>query len=93
MRYKHSSSLDKKFKAIANNTRREIIALLKSRPMNAGEIVECFGISCASISHHLRKLEGSGLVVSKQVGQYRQYNLQPEAFQEIYLWLASLTSI
>lgn len=91
MRYEHDNLLDKKFKAIANGTRRKIITLLKDKQLNAGEIAEYFAVSFASISHHLQKLEESGLVTSKQVGRYKQYNLCTEAFDEIYLWLVSLT--
>lgn len=93
MKYEKGSQLDKKFKAIANNIRYEIIILLAENPLNAGEIASCFSVSFASISHHLQKLEESGLVISMRAGKYKQYSLCTKAFEEIYLWLANLTSI
>ena len=56
MKYEKSDFLDKKFKALANPTRREILILLSEKPLNAGEIATKFTISFASISHHLQKL-------------------------------------
>lgn len=90
MRYEKGGLLDKKFKAISNNTRREILMLLKENPLNAGEIANHFTFSFASISHHLQKLEESGLVISKRRGKHKQYILCIEAFEEVYLWLTNL---
>lgn len=92
MRYNRDDLVDRKFNAIADDTRRKIIALLSDRPMNAGEIANHFTISHASISYHLRKLEQSNLILSVQLGKCRQYSLNREAFEEIYLWLANLIS-
>ena len=61
MRYDHNDLLDRKFKAIADDTRRKLIVLLSDHPMNAGEIASHFTISHASISYHLQKLEQSSL--------------------------------
>lgn len=90
MKYDHDDLLDRKFKAIADDTRRKIIKLLSDHPMNAGEISNHFTISHASISYHLKKLEESYLVTSSRKGQYIQYNLNKDAFEQIYLWLANL---
>jgi len=89
---KANKLLDKKFYAIANDTRRKILELLRDNPLTAGEITNCFSISPASISYHLQKLEQSNLVTSKRLGQYKQYRLNKEAFEEIYLWLTNLIS-
>lgn len=92
MRYENRNQLDKKFKAMADSTRYEIIKLLKERSLSAGEIASCFTVSFAFISRHLQKLEEIGLVASKRVGKYKHYSLCIEAFEEIYLWLVNLTS-
>ncbi len=92
MRYEKGNLLDKKFKAIADNTRREILTLLKASPLKAGEIANYFTISFASVSHHLQKLEESGLVISKRAGKYKEYHLCIEALDEIYLWITNLIS-
>ena len=86
MRYSQGSLLDKKFKAISDDTRLKIIVLLKD-PLYAGEIADHFTFSFASISYHLHILEQSGLITSRRLGQHKQYTLNKEAFQEIYLWL------
>lgn len=92
MRYENGSPLDKKFKALADSTRYEIIKLLKEKPLSAGEIASCFTVSFASISRHLQKLEKSGLVTSKRVGKYQYYGLCANAFDEVYLWMSNLIS-
>lgn len=92
MRYEKGNLLDKKFKAIADSTRREILILLKTSPLKAGEIANHFTISFASVSHHLQKLEESGLVVSKRTGKYKEYHLCIEALDDIYLWIVNLIS-
>ena len=92
MRYEKGNLLDKKFKALSNTTRREILMLLKEKPLNAGEIANYFTYSFASISNHLHILEESGLVMSKRNGSYKQYSLCAEAFEAIYLWLTNLIS-
>lgn len=51
------------FKALSDPNRREILNLLKDGPMTAGEIVEHFQVSGATISHHLNMLKESGLIL------------------------------
>lgn len=88
----HNDLLDKKFKAVADDTRRKIITLLSEHPLNVREIANRFTISSASISYHLQKLEQSDLITSSRLGRYKQYRLNREAFEEIYLWLITLNS-
>jgi len=57
-------SLNEVFKAIADPTRREILSLLRQRPMTAGEIAERFDLSKPSISHHLNLTVFEELVTS-----------------------------
>lgn len=92
MKYDHDDLLDRKFKAIADDTRRKILALLSDHPMNAGEIANHFTISHASISYHLQKLEQSNLIQAERLGQCRQYSLNRESFEEVYLWMINLIS-
>ena len=42
------------FKALSDPTRRRILELLQDRPLNAGEIADCFQMTKPSISHHFR---------------------------------------
>lgn len=57
MRYEKGSLLDKKFKAISNNTRRKILMLLKENPLNAGEIANHFTFSFTLDRKHKSKLD------------------------------------
>lgn len=92
MKCESASPLDKKFKAIADNIRYEILELLREKPLSAGEIATHFTVSFASISYHLRKLEESGLVISKRAGKHKNYSICVEAFEELYWWLINLPS-
>ena len=70
------------FKALADNTRREILELLKKRDMNAGEIAGFFNISKPSISHHLNILKQANLVTVERRGQELIYSLNTTVLEE-----------
>ena len=53
MRNERENALDKKFHALSNQTRREILMQLNQKPHSAGEIAGYFQITPASISYHL----------------------------------------
>ena len=74
------------FKALNDNTRREILELLKTGDLTAGEIAEKFTISKPSISHHLDLLKQAGLVQSVKEGQYIYYSLNTTVMDEIVKW-------
>ena len=63
------------FKALNDETRRQIVELLKEKDMNAGEIAEKFKISKPSISHHLDILKRADLITSEKKGQFVEYSL------------------
>ena len=75
------------FKALADPTRREILNLLKQKEMTAGEIVEHFQVSGATISHHLSILKQAGLVDDQKSGKYIYYRLNLTVFEEILSWI------
>ena len=56
MRNERKNALDKKFHALSNQTRREILMQLNQKPHSAGEIAGYFQITPASISYHLSLL-------------------------------------
>ena len=74
------------FKALNDNTRREILELLKKKDLTAGEIADQFNISKPSISHHLDLLKQAGLVESVKEGQYIYYSLNTTVMDEIVKW-------
>jgi len=79
--------VDKLFKALNDQTRRDILELLKKGDMTAGEIAEHFNISKPSISHHLDILKQAELVDADKQGQFIYYSLNTTVVDEFLKWL------
>ena len=75
------------FKALNDETRRQIIDLLKERDMNAGEIADRFSISKPSISHHLDILKRADLITSQKKGQFVEYSLNTTILEDVFNWI------
>lgn len=73
----------KVFKALSDETRREILKLLNERDMNAGEIASCFKMSKPAISKHLDILRDAELVTSEKKGQFLIYSINTSIIQEV----------
>ena len=80
------------FKALNDQTRRDILELLKEKDMTAGEIADKFDISKPSISHHLDLLRQAELVVSVKEGQFISYSLNTTVMDEILKWIMQFKS-
>lgn len=78
------------FKALSDPTRREILNLLKKRPMFAGEIVKQFQMTGATISHHLTILKQAGLIDEEKQGKYIQYSLNTSVIDDMIQWMMDL---
>lgn len=78
------------FKALNDETRRQIVELLKDRDMNAGEIAEQFKISKPSISHHLDILKRADLITSEKKGQFVEYSLNTSILEDLINWILTL---
>ena len=78
------------FKALNDETRRQIIELLKEKDMNAGDIAEQFNISKPSISHHLDILKRADLITSEKKGQFVEYSLNTSILEDLLNWVLSL---
>lgn len=78
------------FKALNDQTRREIIELLKGGDMTAGDIADHFNISKPSISHHLDLLKQADIVSSIKKGQFIYYSLNATVLDEIITWFLGL---
>lgn len=78
------------FKALNDETRRQIIDLLKEGNRNAGEIAEEFNISKPSISHHLDLLKRAGLINSEKKGQFIEYSLNTTILEDLLNWIMTL---
>lgn len=82
--------MNKLFKALNDQTRREILELLKKGDMTAGDIADHFNISKPSISHHLDILKQAELVLSDKQGQFIYYSLNTTVVDEILKWVMQL---
>jgi ArsR family transcriptional regulator, arsenate/arsenite/antimonite-responsive transcriptional repressor len=80
------------FKALNDNTRREILELLREKDLTAGEIADQFNISKPSISHHLDLLKQAGLVESTKEGQFVYYTLNTTVMDEVIKWMMQLNA-
>lgn len=77
-------------RALSDPIRREILNLLKSGRMSAGDIVDRFEVTGASISRHLSVLKEADLIRDKREGKYIYYELNASVLEEIMLWIADL---
>jgi DNA-binding transcriptional ArsR family regulator len=82
--------LDAAFSALADPTRRAILARLTLGEATVMELVEPFDMTQPAISRHLKVLEGAGLIVRRVEGTKRPCRLAPAAVAEIDQWLAML---
>jgi len=82
--------VNKIFKALNDETRREILRLLREKDLTAGEIAEHFQISKPSISHHLDILKQANLVISERKGQFISYSINVTVLDELMEWLIKL---
>jgi DNA-binding transcriptional ArsR family regulator len=83
-------NLDAAFSALADPTRRAILARLALGEATVMELVEPFELTQPAISRHLKVLEGAGLIVRRIEGTKRPCRLAPGAINEIDRWLAML---
>ncbi len=77
-------------KALNDETRRQIVDLLKKKDMNAGEIAAHFNISKPSISHHLDILKQADLITSEKKGQFVEYSLNTSILEDLLTWIIHL---
>ena len=77
-------------RALADPIRREILNLLKGGRMSAGEIVDHFSVTAASISRHLSVLKDADLIRDTREGKFIFYELNASVLEEIMLWITEL---
>ena len=83
-------SLQHTLKALSDPIRREILNLLKSGRLSAGEIVDHFDVTGASISRHLSVLKEADLIRDTREGKFIYYDLNASVLEEILLWVKDL---
>ena len=83
-------NLDAAFSALADPTRRAILARLALGEATVMELAEPFEMTQPAISRHIKVLEGAGLILRRVEGTKRPCRLAPAAVNEIDQWLAML---
>ena len=78
------------FKALSDPVRREILQLLKSGRLSAGEIGSHFNMTGATVSYHLKILKKADLIWETKVKNYVYYELNTSVVEELLLWLKDL---
>jgi DNA-binding transcriptional ArsR family regulator len=79
--------MDAVLHALADESRRTVLEILRSHPASAGELAEALPIARPGVSRHLRVLREAGLVDVRHEAQRRIYSLRPEALMEVDEWL------
>ena len=82
-----SGRLDATFAALADPTRRAILARLASGQASVTELAEPFSMSQAAISKHLKVLERAGLISRRRDAQRRPRRLEAKPLAEATAWL------
>ena len=77
-------------KAVSDPIRREILSLLKTGRLSAGEITENFPVSGAAVSKHLSVLKEADLIRDTREGKFIYYELNASVLEEVMLWLVGL---
>jgi DNA-binding transcriptional ArsR family regulator len=78
--------LDETFAALANSTRRAILARLAEGEATVNELAKPFNLTLPAVSKHIKVLERAGLVVQGQRAQFRPCTLDATRLQEISTW-------
>ena len=78
-------------KVLSDPVRRDILELLKSGRLSAGDIGKHFDLSAATISHHLSQLKKAGLVLETKYKNFIFYELNVTVFEDVLIWVSQFT--
>jgi DNA-binding transcriptional ArsR family regulator len=88
-----TDQLNRAFAALADPTRRAIIARLASGEATVMELAEPFSMTQPAISKHLKVLEGAGLISRGKAAQTRPCRLEPNQLKEVALWITAYRNL
>jgi DNA-binding transcriptional ArsR family regulator len=86
-------AVDAIMQALADGSRRTVLAILREHPATAGELADALPIARPGVSRHLRVLREAGLVDVRQDAQRRIYSLHPEPLIEVDEWLGEYRAL
>lgn len=81
---------NKPFRALADPTRRQILALLRHGEITAGALAEKFDMTKPAMSHHFKVLKDADLITSRRDGQQIWYGLNTTVVQDLMAWAMQL---
>ncbi len=82
-----SDPLDTAFSALADPTRRAILAMLLEDDMAVTDVAAPFAMSLAAISKHLGVLTAAGLISQEKRGRVKWCKIEPDALREASVWM------
>ncbi len=88
----YSSPLDRTLSAIADPTRRELLALLARGESRVTDLARPFDVSLNAVSKHLRVLENAGLVRREILGREHRFSLEAHPLREAAKWIETYQS-
>ena len=83
------AELDRMFRALADGTRRAMVARLVDGPASVSQLAEPFGMALPTVVQHLRVLEEAQIMSSEKVGRVRTYQLVPDALVPANAWIVA----
>ena len=81
------------FKALSDPVRRDILLMLRSGRMSAGEIAARFDLTGATVSYHLSILKKAGLLFETREKNFIYYELNISVFEELMLWISQFMEV
>lgn len=87
------TDLDATFAALADPTRRRILAMLLEDDMAVTDVAEPFQMSLAAISKHLTVLTVAGLISQEKRGRVKWCKLEPDALRDAAVWMQGFGQI
>lgn len=85
--------LDQSFAALADPTRRALLARLAAGEATVQDLARPFPISQPAISRHLKVLENAGLIETRIAGTSRPRRLKPDRMADLWLWLGQYRAL
>ena len=77
------------FSALADPTRRDMVARLSVADATVNELAEPYDVTLQAVSKHLKVLEDAGLVSTEKVGRTRHCRLGPKRLEDLQAWMTS----
>lgn len=88
-----TDALSVAFSALADPTRRAILARLSKGQASVGELAEPHDMSLAAVSKHIKVLETAGLIRREKDAQFRYCTLQAGPLRDVHSWLSAYRSL